>query len=57
MFIYVFSKEARDELVKQGLKIMKSDDLNERYIFVSNSGSLFFSDFKHNYALSDVLTF
>lgn len=57
MFIYVFCKDAKDELIARGLKILKSDDRNEQYVFVSNSGSLFFADFKHNYALSDVLTF
>ena len=57
MFIYVFCKEARDELVARGMQIMKEDNANERYIFLANSEKLFFSDFKHNYALSEVLTF
>lgn len=57
MFIYVFSKEARDELIARGLQIMKEDNTNERYIFLANSDKLFFSDFKYNYALSEVLTF
>lgn len=57
MFIYVFSKEARDELIARGMQIMKEDNTNERYIFLANSDKLFFSDFKYNYALSEVLTF
>lgn len=57
MFIYVFSKDAKDELIARGMKIMKADEANERYIFLANSEKLFFADFKHNYALSEVLTF
>ena len=57
MFIYVFSKDAKNELIAKGLTMMKSDDANERYIFSANSDKLFFADFKHNYAVSDILTF
>lgn len=57
MFIYVFSKDAKNELIAKGLTMMKSDDASERYIFAANSDKLFFADFKHNYAVSDILTF
>ena len=57
MFIYVFSKDAKNELIAKGLAMMKSDDANERYIFAATSDKLFFADFKHNYAVSDILTF
>lgn len=57
MFIYVFSKDAKNELIAKGLTMMKSDETNERYIFAANSDKLFFADFKHNYAVSDILTF
>lgn len=41
-FIYVFSKEARDKLLSQGLKLLCSDNDNETYVF-ENETSLSFS--------------
>lgn len=35
--IYVFSKSARDKLLKRGYKLFKSDDKNEAYIFLNST--------------------
>lgn len=55
-FIYVFSKEACECLVKQGFKLLKSDDKSGVYI-LENRQSMSFALSEMRYLESDTLTF
>lgn len=55
-FIYVFSEDARDNLARQGFKLLKSDDKSGIYIF-ENRQSLSFALSDASYLESDTLTF
>lgn len=55
-FIYVFNHDTRDDLIKLGFTILKSDDDNGIYVF-ANQPSLLFAISDASYLLSDTLTF
>lgn len=55
-FIYVYDTKARDELLDMGLRLMKSDDRNNIYVFM-NPDRLDFARLDFSYILSDTLTF
>lgn len=40
-FIYVFSTAARDRLIKAGYTLLKSDEINNAYIFENNPKIVF----------------
>lgn len=40
-FIYVFSTAARDRLTEAGYTLLKSDELNNTYIFANNPKIVF----------------
>lgn len=44
-------------MLAKGAKLMSADEAQERYIFLSNTDKLFFSDATFAYALSEVLAF
>lgn len=55
-FIYVFSKDDRDILLKTGFTLLKEDTRNSIYVFVK-SNSLTFALTEVSYIESDTLTF
>ena len=55
-FIYVFSEEARDTLLKMRYPLLKSDDERKIFVFV-NEGRGNFSCAGVSCVLSDTLTF
>lgn len=55
-FIYVFSTEDRDKLVKAGLTLLKEDTNNSIYVFGKNN-SLTFALADVSYVETDTLTF
>jgi hypothetical protein len=55
-FIYVFSKEARDYLLSNGFKLLKSDERNETYVF-NNDPALSFATHGISVIRSNTLTF
>ena len=55
-FIYVFSEDARDKLIKLGYKLIKSDERNRAYIF-ENSDILKFEQLDISAIKSNTLTF
>ncbi len=55
-FIYVFSEDARDELIGLGYILLKSDDKNTTYIFENNK-KIKFNKAKVPSVDSDTLTF
>jgi len=55
-FIYVFNPDTRDEFLKRGFTLLKSDNENGIYVFV-NQPSLMFAVTDASYLLSDTLTF
>lgn len=55
-FIYVFDKDAADELLNMQFSALKLDDENGVYVF-ANKDQMNFSTFDFEYALSDTLTF
>ena len=56
-FIYVFSKESKDRLLKSGYKLLKSDDRNSLYIFKAFDEPTFALNDLDEYMESDSLTF
>lgn len=54
-FIYVFTKEAKEQLLKQGLSLLRSDEKNQVFVFEDDSAIKFIVSEK--YVLSNVLTF
>lgn len=59
-FIYVFSKEDKEKLIKRGFKLLKNDERNSIFIFALNMSDKFtfelFDDLG-KYSLSNTLTF
>lgn len=55
-FIYVFSKDDRDVLLKAGFTLLKEDTRNSIYVF-GKSNSLIFALTEVSYIESDTLTF
>lgn len=55
-FIYVFSKETSDALIKQGFNLVKSNEKNKFYVF-ENNPNLKFTFSKKDLAFSNTLTF
>lgn len=55
-FIYVFSKDDRDVLLKAGFTLLKEDTRNSIYVF-GKSNSLTFALTEVSYIESDTLTF
>ena len=55
-FIYVFSAEDRDKLVKAGFALLKEDINNSIYVFSKNH-SLTFTLVDVSYVETDMLTF
>lgn len=55
-FIYVFNSEARDELLKLGLNMLKEDSRQQIFVF-ENPQVVTFSMPDISYILSDTLTF
>lgn len=55
-FIYVFSKDDRDVLIKAGFTLLKEDTRNSIYVF-DKSNSLTFALTEVSYIESDTLTF
>lgn len=55
-FIYVFDKDARDELLSAGFKLLKSDKKNEVYIF-ANQMDMAFALAGISFIRTDTLTF
>lgn len=55
-FIYVFSKDDRDVLLKVGFTLLKEDTRNSIYVF-GKSNSLTFALTEVSYIESDTLTF
>jgi len=55
-FIYVFNSEARDELLKLGLNMLK-EDLRQQIFVFENPQVVTFSMPDISYILSDTLTF
>lgn len=55
-FIYVFSKDDRDILLKAGFTLLKEDIRNSIYVF-GKSNSLTFALTEVSYIESDTLTF
>lgn len=55
-FIYVFSKDDRDILIKSGFTLLKEDTRNSIYVF-GKSNSLTFALTEVSYIESDTLTF
>ena len=55
-FIYVFSKDDRDILLKAGFTLLKEDIRNSIYVF-DKSNSLTFALTEVSYIESDTLTF
>lgn len=54
-FIYVFCKEASDELVSRGYKLLKADEKSPYYIF-ENKPELSFN-LDNDYVFSNTMTF
>lgn len=55
-FIYVFNSEAKDELLKLGLNMLKEDSRQQIFVF-ENPQVMTFSMPDISYILSDTLTF
>lgn len=58
-FIYVFSLQDRDKLIKLGCKLIRSDESKNIYTFsnLNNDGEMVFSANDIKYIMSDTLTF
>ncbi len=54
-FIYVFSEESRDRLIKLGFQQIKSDSAHGTFIFANDQAK--FAELPEEYVLSDTLTF
>ena len=54
-FIYVFSQDDKESLIKKGYTILKEDYLNNVFIFLNRNSFSF--DKSIEYVTSDVLTF
>lgn len=55
-FLYVFDKEARDELLVAGFRLLKSDKKNDVYVF-ANKMDVAFELADISFVRSDTLTF
>lgn len=55
-FLYVFSKEARDDLLLHGYSLLKGDDTKEVYVF-ANQDNFTFDLSETTYVRSNILTF
>lgn len=55
-FIYVFSKADRDKMLLHGFLLLKSDEQNKMYVFLSE-GHTVPVELDISYILSDKLTF
>lgn len=55
-FVYVFSKEARDTLLAQGFKLLRSDEDNDTYVF-ENEVKMEFSLSRFSVIKSNTLMF
>lgn len=55
-FVYVFSKEARDDMIRRGYVLISGDDGSGRYIF-ENNPALNFGLVKTKAVKSNTLTF
>ena len=55
-FIYVFSTDARDALIKAGYKLLKSDEDEQCFVFINKAEEEFACTF-YEFALSNILTF
>lgn len=56
MFVYVFSKEARDKLLSKGYRLLKADEDNDTFVF-ENDASMRFSLDGISVIKSNTLTF
>ena len=54
-FLYVFSRDEKERLEALGYILLKSDEVNEQYIFENKSSD--HMTFSENAVESDVLTF
>lgn len=55
-FIYVFSKQDKDELLALGFTLLKSNEKSDVYIF-ENDRKLTFAIGDRRFLMSDILTF
>lgn len=57
-FIYVFNSEDRDNMVKSGFHLLKSDEKNNVFVFILTDEDKRIHDYsKSNFIISDILTF
>lgn len=54
-FIYVFERNARDKLLAEGYKLIKSDERQNVFVFENRETHTFSEDFA--FVFSDTLTF
>lgn len=47
-FIYVYNTEARDKLIKAGMKLLQSDERNHTFVFLDDD------DKNYDFALNDI---
>ncbi len=55
-FIYVFNGNDRDKMLEQGYTLLKSDQVQEIFVF-ANKELQTFSNFDFSYILSDTITY
>lgn len=55
-FIYVFSIKDRDSLLSRGYEVIKSDELNNVYVFENNNQLNFSFDDEKSFVFSNTLT-
>lgn len=55
-FIYVFSIKDRDSLLSRGYEVIKSDELNNVYVFENNNQLNFSFDDEKFFVFSNTLT-
>lgn len=57
MFIYVMTEEAKEELLRNGYELVKSDDDVKIWVFENKCPENFSQQYNFAYVVSDVLTF
>lgn len=55
-FVYVFDKEVRDELIKEGFRLLVNDEKKDVYVF-ANQPEMAFSLHSVNHIKSSTLSF
>lgn len=57
-FIYIFTQEGYDDMVRRGYELLKEDRANGIWVFVNKDPEdMEFSDRNYNAVLSNVVTF